>query len=87
MKSLTFNGSHDLATIMASLVYPFTQTAPSRAFPHKLVFPVMKTFLVKDLGKTLVGCNEGGILPNTDSPVRLMGSACPREFNKRKLWF
>lgn len=79
MKYLSLNRSHGSATIMASLACPFTQTTPSRAFPHKLVFPVTKMFWGKDLGKTLVRGNEGGILPNTDSPARLMDSVWSQE--------
>lgn len=48
---------------MASLAFPFAQNIPSRTFPDKVAFPVTKMLFVKNLGKTLVGCNEGGILP------------------------
>lgn len=49
-----------------------------QAGPYKIVFSVTKTFLVKGSGKTMVGCNEGGILPNIDSPAKLMDSIWPQ---------
>lgn len=39
----------------------------------KVVFSVTKIFSVKGSGKTVVGCNEGGVLPNIDSPAKLNG--------------
>lgn len=41
----------------------------SRTFPDKVDFPVKKMFLLKDLGKTQIHCNEGEILPNVVQPV------------------